>query len=55
MLAENPDAKLAASLVRTLVGARKLQASIHIGGLRSTSIGVDITIPPAVSIKFEHV
>jgi hypothetical protein len=53
LLAENPDAKLAAMLVKTLVSAHRLQSAIHIGGLRPTGIAVDITFPPSVSIKFE--
>jgi hypothetical protein len=52
ILADAPDAKLAAMLLRALVGARKLQESIHVGGLHPRGIAVDISIPPSVSIKF---
>ncbi len=53
LLAENPDAKLATMLLRTLASTSKLQAAIHIGGLRSTGIAVDIGFPPSVYVKFE--
>jgi hypothetical protein len=52
LLQEYAEAKLATMLVRALVRAHKLQLAIHIGGLRPKGIGVDIGLPPSVTIKF---
>jgi hypothetical protein len=52
---KHADKRLAVMLVRTLYQARRLQDSIHIGGLRPTSIGVQIGVLPTVIVDFEAV
>lgn len=52
MLNEHKDAALATMLVRALMGARKLQDSVKVGGLRPKGLALTIGISPSVVVKF---
>jgi hypothetical protein len=52
MLKQHEDAMLATMLVRTLMGARKLQNATKVGSLRPKGLAITIGLSPSVVVKF---
>jgi hypothetical protein len=52
MLKRHEDAPLASVLVRALMGARKLQDAVKVGGLRPKGLALNIGLSPSVVVKF---
>ena len=52
MLKQHEDAVLASMLVRALMGARKLQNAVKVGGLRPKGLALNIGLSPSVVVRF---
>jgi hypothetical protein len=52
MLKQHEDAPFASVLVRALMGARKLQNAVKVGGLRPKGLALNIGLSPSVVVRF---
>ena len=52
VIAERPDAKITAAILRSLFAAYKLQNAINIAGMKPHGIALEIGLTPSVAVKF---